>query len=147
MPSPSSATITSGLRRGEPVEDSLGRRDGDAGVGARDADVVEGERGDGAGVEHRERVAHERDAGELGRADPEPAAREAAHQLGGGHGLAGVHAGAGDVHHRHAALERVGRRHRPVADVRRPADPVAQLGKGEDGAEHLGLERRADVRD
>ena len=44
-----------------------------------------------------------------------------------------------------AALERVGRRHRAVADVRRPADPVAQLGKGEDGAEHLGLERRADV--
>ncbi len=65
-----------GLGAGETVEDALRGGDGDAGVGAGDADVVEGERGDGAGVEHRERVAHQRDAGELRGGDPQPAARQ-----------------------------------------------------------------------
>ena len=40
---------------------------------------------------------------------------------------------------------RVGRRHRAIPDVRRPADPVAQLGEGENRAEHFGLEGRTDV--
>ena len=46
------------------------------------------------------------------------------HQLGGRDGLPRVHAGAGDVDHRRAALERIRGRHGAVADVGRPADPV-----------------------
>jgi hypothetical protein len=119
-----------GLGGGEPIEDALGGGDRDPGVSAGDADVIESERRDRTGVEHGERVAHERHAGELRRSHPEPAPSQPAHQLGGGHGLAGVHAGAGDVDHRDPALEHVGGRHRAVADVGRPAHPIAELGKG-----------------
>jgi hypothetical protein len=75
MPSPSSATITSGLACASRLKMPFRGGDGHAGVGARDADVVERERGDGAGIQHRQRVAHERDAGELGRADSESGSR------------------------------------------------------------------------
>ena len=137
--------MTSGLRGSQPVEDPLGGGDGDARVSARDADVVEGERRGGARIQHGQRIAHERDAGELGRGDPESSARESPHQLGGGHGLARVHAGTRHVDHGHQALEQVGGRHGPVADVSGTADPVPQLREGEDGAQHLRAERRTDL--
>ena len=129
----------------EPVEETTRDRHRHPGVGAGRAGVVERERGDRARIEHGEGIAHEGNAGELAGAHPEPRARQPAHQLGGGDGLPGVHAGSRDEYHGHGAFQRLRRRNRAVHDRRGPADPVAQLGKGQHRPQHLGLKRRADV--
>ena len=60
----------------------------------------------------------------LAGSDAHPGPAETPHQLGSGVGLAGVHAGPGDVDDRHPAAQLVAARHGALADVGGATDAI-----------------------
>jgi hypothetical protein len=99
------------------------------------------------GILHRQDVAAERDTRGLEGVHRVAEVAQAADDGAGGRGLAGVHAGAGECHDRHALGVQRGREVELLgAGARRHADAFAEVGEVEHRAEHARLEGLAEAR-